>query len=192
MAQLDILFLLQQVFTCCTSTEGSSVGIQTSFCWLNMPSSSFSSKTNYLFPKHLSSIFCIDFSLNLWFLNVGSQRSTQYFRSCCSTTSYSYLSTSVFLLGQSYLPWAGFCLCRGGSHWQLKVIHGLISCFTSLPASQSFSADESSFYSSYGISPSMHELKLHITEWLLFYSVPQMHLFFLSATLILFYISAIF
>lgn len=30
------------------------------------------------------------------------------------------------------LAWAGFCLCKGGPHWQLRVIHVLLSSCTSL------------------------------------------------------------
>lgn len=106
------------------------------------------------------------------------------------------LHTVILILSCSYWDYLAchgldFAFVRVGPIGSL-VILALISCFTSLTTSQSFSADESSVYSSYGISPSMHELVLHITELLLFYSVPRMHLFFLSAALILFCINTFF
>lgn len=97
-----------------------------------MPISSFFITANSLFPKHLSTVLYMNFSLNFWFLNVGSRRSRQYFRSCCSTVSHSYLNTFLLLLGLSCLAWPGFCLCKGGPHWQLRVVHVFLSSFTSL------------------------------------------------------------
>lgn len=102
------------------------------------------------------------------------------------------VKTFLLLLGLSCLSWAGFGFFRGESHWQLRVIHAFIRCFTNLTTSQSFSTDKSSFYSSYCISPSIHALVLHITELLLFFPTPQIHLFFLSAPLTFFCINTFF
>lgn len=73
------------------------------------------------------------------------------------------LHTVISILSCSYWDYLachglGFAFAGVGPIGSL-VIHALISCFTSLTASQSFSTDESSFY-----SLSMHELVLRITK----------------------------